>query len=713
MTRTYATASTKLTRGFFAIAAILVIAMLLMFSTMDSASAQSPSIYLTTNSLSVQERDDGGYSASFGIRPTSYPVNQVVFLVEIVDEVDAKFQILVENSYGNLIRCDSGTTNSGGAQCEVRFDPVNWNTLKYVSIGAVKDDDGVSGTAKVRVSVLRSDTYDPAYKDVPSKEIPTEENDLLDPPTQSIDGTINRKMVMSVGEGGITVPEGSTATYEVWLNNAPESDVTVTLTDSGDSDITIDTDSGTTGNQNTLTFTSTDWNRQNAKTVTLSAGQDADGERGTKRITHSADRGYDNVIAITATEGEDETAEFVVNPSPASITLTESDTPLSTIGSSHAYTVKLSTPPTDTVTVGIALDTAENGISVSTDTLTFTSNDWSTTQTVTITAPNDSDYTTDTATVVHTVSTSATEYEGLQIGDIKVTAVDDDAQLILSQSALTIQEGGSATYTVYLNPMPSADVTVTITEGAGGDTDIRITNPSSKTLTFTPQNYDTPQTITVRANSDSDADNGARTITHEANGTSEFTNITGQLTVTERDSQARINVSSTTVTVVEEASATYNVSLNGQPAANVAVTIAEATTGNDVDADITVTDPSGKTLTFTPQNYATPQSVTLAAAEDQDLADGRRAITHTASDAGATHSGYAGATVKSVTAREDDIDTGGIAFADSAENATTTVSVNEEGTGSYKVKLTHKPTGTVNVQVRAATGGSNDTDITV
>ena len=157
--------------------------------------------------------------------------------------------------------------------------------------------------------------------------------------------------------------------------------------------------------------------------------------------------------------------------------------------------------------------------------------------------------------------------------------------------------------------------------------------------------------------------------------------------------------------MVEEATATYNVSLNAQPAAAVTVTIAEATTGNDIDEHITVT--SNKTLTFTPQNYATPQPVTLAAAEDQDLADGRRAITHTASDAGATHSGYDGAPVKSVTAREDDNDTGGIAFDKS------TVSVAEDGTGTYQVKLTHKPTGTVNVQVRAATGGSNDTDITV
>ena len=95
------------------------------------------------------------------------------------------------------------------------------------------------------------------------------------------------------------------------------------------------------------------------------------------------------------------------------------------------------------------------------------------------------------------------------------------------------------------------------------------------------------------------------------------------------------------VTVVEEATETYDVSLNAQPAANVTVTIAEATTGNYTDADITVTNPSNKMLTFTPQNWNAAQTVTLSAATDIDLADGRRTITHTAGNAGSVQSGYA------------------------------------------------------------------------
>ena len=391
---------------------------------------------------------------------------------------------------------------------------------------------------------------------------------------------------------------------------------------------------------------------------------------------------------------------------------------------SASYRVRLSAAPsggvtTVTITEGTTAPNNDADITVtspSNKTLTFSTSNWWLPQTVTLSAGDDVDKTSGSRDIGHAANGGG--YSNVT-GSLTAVEIEDDAAIVLSETAVTVPENGSATYTVKLTTPPTADVTVTIataTTGNHTDDNIRVSSPSNGTLSFTSQNYDTAQTVTLRANSDSDAINGTRDITHTASGGNFDGAPVATVLATERDSQARVNVTQSssavsTVSVVEEATATYDVTLDAQPAADVAVTIAEATTGNDIDEHITVT--SSKTLTFTPQNYATPQPVTLAAAEDHDLADGRRAITHTASDAGNTHSGYDGAPVKSVTAREDDIDTGGIAFADSAENATTTVSVNEEGTGSYKVKLTHKPTGTVNVQVRAATGGSNDTDITV
>ena len=66
--------------------------------------------------------------------------------------------------------------------------------------------------------------------------------------------------------------------------------------------------------------------------------------------------------------------------------------------------------------------------------------------------------------------------------------VNNTPGVLLSESALTIDEGGSGTYTVRLAALPSADVTVAITsdnsEVTIDDTDLN-TNGVQNTLTFT------------------------------------------------------------------------------------------------------------------------------------------------------------------------------------------------------------------------------------
>jgi hypothetical protein len=75
------------------------------------------------------------------------------------------------------------------------------------------------------------------------------------------------------------------------------------------------------------------------------------------------------------------------------------------------------------------------------------------------------------------------------------------------------------------------------------------------------------------------------------------------------------------VTIPEGGSATFQVKLAAQPAANTTVTVAR-TTG---DADISVS--AGTSLTFTTANWNTNQTVTLAAAQDADTINGTATIT--------------------------------------------------------------------------------------
>jgi glucose/arabinose dehydrogenase len=75
-----------------------------------------------------------------------------------------------------------------------------------------------------------------------------------------------------------------------------------------------------------------------------------------------------------------------------------------------------------------------------------------------------------------------------------------------------------------------------------------------------------------------------------------------------------IIVSTTNLTVGEAASASFTVKLAAAPAANVTVTVARSSGTSDVTS-------SPASLTFTPTNFATPQTVTVTAADDADLVD--------------------------------------------------------------------------------------------
>ena len=97
-----------------------------------------------------------------------------------------------------------------------------------------------------------------------------------------------------------------------------------------------------------------------------------------------------------------------------------------------------------------------------------------------------------------------------------LTIVDDDTRgLTASESdTLTVTEGGTASYTVVLDSKPTDDVTVTpeVADDAGADISV------SAAVTFTPRDWDVPQTVTVTAEVGDDAAEGSARITHTVAG---------------------------------------------------------------------------------------------------------------------------------------------------------------------------------------------------
>ena len=120
----------------------------------------------------------------------------------------------------------------------------------------------------------------------------------------------------------------------------------------------------------------------------------------------------------------------------------------------------------------------------------------------------------ETFTVTIAATTSGWEKEGDGLDTATVTITDDDtAGVTVTPTTLSISEDGSATYTVVLDSRPTSDVTLTPT---GSDTGALSVAPASHT--FTPSDWNTPQTFTVSGVADDDRDNEAVVISNSATG---------------------------------------------------------------------------------------------------------------------------------------------------------------------------------------------------
>jgi len=155
--------------------------------------------------------------------------------------------------------------------------------------------------------------------------------------------------------------------------------------------------------------------------------------------------------------------------------------------------------------------------------------------------------------------------------------------------------------------------------------------------------------------------------------------------ITDNDA-AGVSIIETGGTNVAEGGATdtYDIVLNSQPTANVTINTIS-------DAQVNTAPAS---VTFTPANWATPQTVTVTAVDDL-VAEGPHVgiVTHTVTT---TDGVYAPLPVASVTAAITDNDTAGIVVTQSGGST----DVTEGGaTDTYTVKLNSKPTAAVTVTI--------------
>ena len=354
------------------------------------------------------------------------------------------------------------------------------------------------------------------------------------------------------------------------------------------------------------------------------------------------------------------------------------EAPGSTSANEGSYTVVLTGQPDGAVTV---TPTSGNDDVTVGGALSFNAANWNTAQTVAVTAAEDDDAVDDVAFVTHAVQ----GIPGVASGPrVRVTVADDDSRgLTLATTTLSVAEGATATYTARLASEPTGVVAVAVSSSDGAVTaDADATAPGEQaTLLFNATNWDTPQTVTVRAGEDDDGENETVTLSHDPSGADygAVTSVDVSFTVTDNDAKGA-TLSATSLNVQENGAAEYTLVLDTEPVGGPVSVAVASTTG-------TVATARPATLTFTAQNWNAPQTVTVAGVDDTDTADESETISHTP-----TGGGYDGVAVSDVTATAVDDDVAGLKV--SPVNLT----VAEGATATYTVRLNVAPTGPVSVQ---------------
>ncbi|WP_254175619.1 DUF4347 domain-containing protein [Planktothrix agardhii] len=511
---------------------------------------------------------------------------------------------------------------------------------------------------------------------------------------QSVTINDNPGITVTPTTGLTTTEAGGTANFTVVLNSQPTANVTIPLTSSNTAEGTV--------NQSSLTFTSANWNV--AQTVTVTGIDDSvdDGDIAYNIVTVAAtstDSNYSGVNAsdVAVTNTDNDTKGITVTPTTG-LTTTEA-------GGKATFTVVLNSQPTADVTIPLTSSNTAEG-TIDKTSLTFTTANWNTPQTVTVTGVDDLIDDGDIAYNIVTATATSTDsnYSGVNASDVAVTNTDNDTKGITvtpTTGLTTTEAGGKATFTVVLNSQPTADVTIPLTSSNTAEGTVDKTS-----LTFTSANWNVAQTVTVTGVDDSvdDGDIAYNIVT--ATATSTDANYSGfdasDVAVTNTDNDTKgITVTPTTGLTTTEAGgkATFTVVLNSQPTANVTIPLTSSNT-----AEGTVDKTS---LTFTATNWNVAQTVTVTGVDDL-IDDGDIAYNIVTASATSTDTNYSGFDASDVAVTNSDNDTKGITVTPTTGLTTTEAG----GKATFTVVLNSQPTADVTIPLTSSNTAEGTVDKT-
>ncbi len=477
---------------------------------------------------------------------------------------------------------------------------------------------------------------------------------------------------------------------EVWLNHAPSSDVTVTVSGYQGASLRVPPD------PLMLIFGQTDYNRP--KRINLSAGESDNfvDENFTLKLTalgaaEYVDVGAEASFAVTIHKAW---SWVIFNPMNFSM---DEDT-------SKDLGIKLKLKPSGDVTVTVDKINSSGYLRVTDPSelpLTFTPTNWNTFQSINFTADIDGDMKDESASVHFTAS--GAEYDGFHFYNYSIWIIDKDKAVFKWDPPLpaNVVEGEVVTLTATLDrPLSNAWVIPIRARSTGGKDLSSDLEWLFRNLTIKKGEKTATTTLKVLADSENPESDEHFWLGFDVNtDRPQDVYVDGQaqnwIRIFNRFPEIKVAPSEVDVNEGATVSNAFGVSLNNPPSADVTVAI-KGHEGTVLEGSSPVSlDPA--TLMFTPTNYGTAQTVTLVAKEDDDdIMDDEITLTFTGSGA----SEYNMSTEVVVTIKDND---------EGEITVPGTVQVDEGASKMFTVKLANAPSGDVTVTL----SDDGDSDLTV
>ncbi len=289
----------------------------------------------------------------------------------------------------------------------VTFTAVNWNALQTVTVTGV-DDPMADGNQSYTIVTAPAVSGDAGYANRDAGNVAV---------TNTDDETSNAGITVTPSVGLTTTEAGAQATFTIVLNSQPTADVTIGLTSN-------DTTEGTVGPAG-VTFTASNWFAPQTVTITGIDDAFADGNQPYVIVTGpatSADPAYASRDAANASVAnlDNDTVGITVSPIIGLMT-TEA-------GGQATFSIVLNSHPIADVTIDlVSSDTTEGTVAPAS--VVFTSLNWNTARTITVTGVNDAlnDGNQPYAIVTAPATSADPSYSTLNASDVSVINVGPSA----------------------------------------------------------------------------------------------------------------------------------------------------------------------------------------------------------------------------------------------------------------------------------------------